>query len=272
MVSRALLVVALSSTVSSPVLTTLLTITLLLFKGWLIWAAFNRAELVGILTRGSLFSLSLLPDQSCSSSDLGEVQIRDLLLAHELGDAVHGWRELCHNDHGLEMFWNLQPGCDNSGEMGDHFVDTEGGILMVGHLGLDRSSELKVGGDNPRFPIGCLQGGPENSSILHCWVSIVSLDRRGQAQGNVPYCLRVIVLPVLDLFPVLIDLILVGQGALVQRFTILVQSNIIWTGAGEYTPLTLRHKEAFHGRGPNLVVGTSEDRDKGGEAGRHGSC
>ena len=41
---------------------------------------------------------------------------------------------------------------------------------------------------------------------------------------------------------------------------------------GEYTPLTLRHEEASHGWGPDLVVGTSEDENKGGEAGRHVSC
>ena len=34
-------------------------------------------------------------------------------------------------------------------------------------------------------------------------------------------------------------------------------------------PLALRHEEAFYGRGPNLVVGTGEDGDKSGEAGRH---
>ena len=38
------------------------------------------------------------------------------------------------------------------------------------------------------------------------------------------------------------------------------------------TPLTLRHEEAFHGSGPDLVVWAGEDGNKGGEAGRHVSC
>ena len=41
---------------------------------------------------------------------------------------------------------------------------------------------------------------------------------------------------------------------------------------GEDSPLTLRHEEASHGWGPGLVVGTGEDRNKGGEAGRHLYC
>ena len=90
LVPRSLLVVATSTMVSPLASTTSLTITLLLFKGWLIWAAFDRTELVGVLTRGSLSPLPLFPDQGHSSSDLRKVQVHDLfLLAHELGNAIH---------------------------------------------------------------------------------------------------------------------------------------------------------------------------------------
>ena len=107
LVSLALLVLASSSVLPSGVSTSSLAITLLLFEGWLIWTSFDCTELVGV-ARGSLLALSLFPDQSCSASDLCEVQRSDLLfLAHDLGDAVHGWRELRHNDHGLEVFGDL---------------------------------------------------------------------------------------------------------------------------------------------------------------------
>ena len=61
LVSLALLVLASSSTFPSWASTSLLTITLLLFEGWLVQATFDRTELVGV-TRGSLFTLPLLPD------------------------------------------------------------------------------------------------------------------------------------------------------------------------------------------------------------------
>ena len=131
LVSWALLVVALSNTLSSVVLTTPLTITLLLFKGWLIWAAFDRAELVGIM-RGSLFALPLFPDQGHSSSDLGEVQIHYIFfLAHDLGDVIHRWRELHHDDHGLEVLRDVKTCSDYTGKMGNRFVNAEGGVFMV---------------------------------------------------------------------------------------------------------------------------------------------
>ena len=108
LVSLALLVLASSSVFPPWASTTLLTITLLLFKGWLVWAVFDHAELIGIM-RGSPPPLSLLPDQGHSSSDLREVQCCDfLLLTHDLGNAIHGGRKLCHNDHGLEMFGDFK--------------------------------------------------------------------------------------------------------------------------------------------------------------------
>ena len=107
LVARALLVMASSTMVSSWASTTLLTITLLLFEGWLIWTTFDRAERVGIV-RGSFFTLPLLPNQGRSTSDFVEVQSGNVLfLAHDLGDAIHGWRELHHDDHGMEVFRNL---------------------------------------------------------------------------------------------------------------------------------------------------------------------
>ena len=130
-VSLTLLVSALSSMFPSWASTSSLTITLLLFKGWLIWATFNCAELVGV-TRGSLLSLPLLPDQGHSVPDLGEVQSLDLLfLAHDLGDAIHGRRELHHDDHGLEVFRDFKThGCYAS-QVGNRLVDAEGGVFMV---------------------------------------------------------------------------------------------------------------------------------------------
>ena len=104
----ALLVTALSSAVSSLVSTSSLTITLLLFEGWLICTTLYSAELIGILARGSLLSLPPFPDQRGGSPDLGKVQLLDIVfLAHDLGDSIHGGRELHHQDHSLEVFGDL---------------------------------------------------------------------------------------------------------------------------------------------------------------------
>ena len=153
LVSQALLVTASSGMFPSWLSTSSLAVTLLLFKGWLIWAAFDHTKPIGI-TRGSLFTLSLLPDQERSSPDLGEVQSLDLLfLAHDLGDAIHRGRELHHDDHGLEVLGDFKTCSSYMGQMGNCFVDVKGGVLVVRHLGLDCSSELKVGGDDSWFPI-----------------------------------------------------------------------------------------------------------------------
>ena len=65
LVSWALLVTALSSMVSSSASTTLLTITLLLFEGWLIQPALDSAQLLSLVLRGGgLSSFSLLPGKS----------------------------------------------------------------------------------------------------------------------------------------------------------------------------------------------------------------
>ena len=53
-------------------------------------------SLIGV-PRGSLLPLSLFPDQGSCPPDLGKIQVLDVFfLAHYLGDAVHGGRELCH--------------------------------------------------------------------------------------------------------------------------------------------------------------------------------
>ena len=117
LVSRALLVAAISSTVSSLASTSSLMITLLLFEGWLIWAVFDHAELIGV-TRGNLFPLPLFPDQGCGTSDLGKVQGHNVLfLAHDLGNAIHGQRELHQDNHGLEVFRDVETGRNYVGQV-----------------------------------------------------------------------------------------------------------------------------------------------------------
>ena len=91
----------------------------------------------------------------------------------------------------------------------------------------------------------------------------------GQSEHDVSNGLLVIVFPILDF-------LLVGHDVLIrwclfsgERNTPTVEGDVCWTFPGEYTPLALRHEEAFHGNGPDLVVGAGEDGHKGGEAGRH---
>ena len=92
LVSRALLVSTTSSAISSTTTTSSLTITLLLFEGWLVWAAFDRAQLLSLVSRG-LTSFPLLPCKTNGLAHVGDVQGFDLLLlTKELGEPVEGRR------------------------------------------------------------------------------------------------------------------------------------------------------------------------------------
>ena len=97
LVSRALLVPAASCTIPSATTTSSLTVTLLLFEGWLIWAAFDRAQLLSLVL-GGLGSLPLFPRKTNGFAHVGDVQCLDLLfLAEELGESVEGRREFGHD-------------------------------------------------------------------------------------------------------------------------------------------------------------------------------
>ena len=94
----------------------------------------------------------------------------------------------------------------------------------------------------------------------------------GQSEHDVADGLLVIILPILDF-------LLVGRYVLFRWCVIpsdqdssAVNGYVGRTWSGEDTPLALQHEEAFHGSGPHLVVGTREDGNKDGEAGRHVSC
>ena len=97
LVSRALLVSATPSTISSVATTSSLTITLLLFEGWLIWPALDSAQLLSLVPRG-LSSLPLFPCETDGLAHVGNIQCLDLLLlAKELGKSVEGRREFGHD-------------------------------------------------------------------------------------------------------------------------------------------------------------------------------
>ena len=64
LVSWALLVTASPSTISSSTLASSLTITLLLFEGWLIWPALDSAQLLSLVSQGRLSSSPLFPGKS----------------------------------------------------------------------------------------------------------------------------------------------------------------------------------------------------------------
>ena len=134
LVSRALLVSAMPSTVSSAATTPSLTVTLLLFKGWLIRSALDSAQLLSLVSRG-LASLSLLPCENNGLAHVGYVQGLDVfLLTEELGESIEGAWELGHDQHGLEVVWYLKPRRIASGEVGCHLIDGDGGIFAIGDL------------------------------------------------------------------------------------------------------------------------------------------
>ena len=90
LVTRALLVSASSSVVSSTMLTPSLSITLLLFEGWLIQSALDSAQLLSLVTRG-LSSFSLLPGKADGLAHVGNIQEFDtFFLAENLGEAIKG--------------------------------------------------------------------------------------------------------------------------------------------------------------------------------------
>ena len=73
LVSRALLVSATPSTVSSVATSSSLTITLLLFKGWLIRPALDGAQLLSLVLR-SFASFPLFPCKTNGLAHVGNVQ------------------------------------------------------------------------------------------------------------------------------------------------------------------------------------------------------
>ena len=82
LVSRALLVFATPSTISSAATTSLLTITLLLFEGWLVWSALDSAQLLSLVPRG-LASLSLFPCKTDGFAHISHIQGLDMLFLTE---------------------------------------------------------------------------------------------------------------------------------------------------------------------------------------------
>ena len=103
LISRALLVLATPSAVSSAATTSSLTITLLLFEGWLIWSVLDSAQLLSLVV-GGLASFPLLPCKTDGLAHVGNIQRLDtLLLAEELGEAIEGTWEFHHDQHRLEV-------------------------------------------------------------------------------------------------------------------------------------------------------------------------
>ena len=82
LVSRALLVPAASPTVSSATTSSSLTITLLLFEGWLVWPTLDSAQLLSLVSRG-FGPFPLFPCKTDSLAHVGNVQGFDLLLLAE---------------------------------------------------------------------------------------------------------------------------------------------------------------------------------------------
>ena len=97
LVSQTLLVPSASTTVSSAAATTSLTITLLLFEGWLVWSALDSAQLLSLVPRG-FSSFPLFPRKTDGLAHVSYVQsFYVLLLAEQLGEAIEGGREFGHN-------------------------------------------------------------------------------------------------------------------------------------------------------------------------------
>ena len=269
LVSRALLVPASSSAISSAATTSSLTITLLLFEGWLVWPTLNSAQLLSLVPRG-FGPLPLFPCKTNGLAHVGNVQRLDLLfLAEELGEPIEGRREFGHDQHRLEVVGHLKPRRVASGEVSCHLVYGDGGVLVVGDLDVHGRFEFEVGGDDTRLPILFLKVIPEDPSSVHGFGREVTLDLGSQSEHHVSDGFLVIILPILDFLLVGRDLLLRRRLVSSQGGSSAVQGDVPGARSREYTPLTLRHKEALHRNRPGLVIGAGEDRHKGSEAGRH---
>ena len=130
-----------------------LTITLLLFEGWLVWPALDSTQLLSLVPRG-FSSFPLLPGKTDGLAHVGNIQCFDcLFLTEELGEPIEGRRELGHDQHRLEVVRYFKPRCIASGEVGRHFIDGDGGVFLIGDLDVHGRFELEVGGDDTRFPV-----------------------------------------------------------------------------------------------------------------------
>ena len=106
------------------------------------------------------------------------------------------------------MVRDFKPRRIASGEVGHHLVDSNSGVLIVIDLDVHCGLEFEVGCDNTRFPILALKVGPKKAGSVHGFRCQVPLDLGGQSEHNVADGFLVIVLPVLDLFPVLVNITL----------------------------------------------------------------
>ena len=160
LIPRTLLVLATPSAVSSAATTSSLTITLLLFEGWLVWPALDSAQLLSLVSR-SLASFPLLPCETDGLAHISNVQSLDVfLLTEELGEPVEGSRKFGHNQHRLEVVGDFEPRRVASGEVGRHLVDCDGGVLVVGDPDVHGRLEFEIGSDDTRFTILLLEVVP----------------------------------------------------------------------------------------------------------------
>ena len=153
--------------ISSAATSSSLTITLLLFEGWLVWPALDSAQLLSLVPRG-FASFPLFPCKTDSLAHIGNVQgLNMLFLTEELGESIEGARELGHDQHSLKVVRDLKPGRIASGEVGCHLIDGDGRILIVGDLNVHGRFELEVGGDDARLPVLFLKVVPEDTGAIH---------------------------------------------------------------------------------------------------------
>ena len=161
LVSWALLVSTSSSTIPSATATSSLTITLLLFEGWLVRSAVDSAQPLSLVAR-SLSSFPLFPGKTNGLAHVFDVQRFDpLSLAEELGEPIERAQEFGHDQHHLEVIRYLKPRCITSGEVSRHFVDGNSGVFLVTDLNVHGRFELEVGCDDTRLPVMFLKVGPK---------------------------------------------------------------------------------------------------------------
>ena len=143
------------------VLATSLTVTLLLFEGWLIWSALDNAQLLSLVLRGIPSSFPLVPSKTYGLAHVCYLQLLDILpLAEDLGKAIKGTWKFHHDQHCLEVVRYFEPRHVASGKVGCHLVNSSERVFVVNNLDVHGHFELEVGGDDAGLPIVCLKVGP----------------------------------------------------------------------------------------------------------------
>jgi len=181
---------------------------------------------------------------------------------------VHVGGELGEENQAAKMFGEGTFGLFHSSEVPDEFVNGERGVGVLGDGEVDGRFEFLIGGGDAWLSEFCLEGIPENTSVVDAFVFV---NNGGvESEVNVASGSGVHVFPLLDGFLVGRVGVWFGDGD-VFPLIVLFDDGVhgvlrMGSGAEQDPPLALAREVCLHHGGPDRVVWSGE-MGNGGEDG-----